>query len=186
MSALVKDRTISFKYKDNFPGANKGQFQIYMAFSTCMVSIVPKVSCNMETNTNPFAPGPWIQIWPSIATWAWNVTMTLVAAQATQIIMALAGMTLKYQHGHRCWSRTEVSIWPLVSTQATNINTEVVLHGLQQQPRHAYHYGSSWQWRPPRSAWRQWQHYPQTPKWSYVDEQTLDIPSALGGNRSHI
>ena len=51
--------------------------------------------------------------------------MALVIAQTIQIGMTpYGGIVLRYQRGHRLWSRPWASMWLLVATWAIDINTD--------------------------------------------------------------
>lgn len=125
--------TISFKYKDNFPRTNKGQFQINMALSTSIASMAPMVSCDMESNTNPAAPEPWIQIWSSTAAWVWM--SPLIWGQHRQLRSACPS---RYDPQIQAWSQMLVQNWGIHMTFSVstghNINTEVALQAQAWSP----------------------------------------------------
>ena len=95
------------------------------------------------------------------------------------------GTVLGYQQGHRLWARRWASVWPLVATWATNINTDpgccrardMALSsssGLDNTMPLGGSTGSSHQ-----SGSR---HGPQTPTWPEGISQILGIPLNIGGN----
>lgn len=75
--------------------------------------------------------------------------------------------TLRYQHGHSLWPRSQASMWALAATWTRDINRglscrRTMYPDMDLGSSPGCRHGSQWPCRPPRLVWPLRQHSPQT------------------------
>lgn len=133
--------------------------------------------------------------------WTWCTHMALDRVSCPKIFMSLdcsighpdqhrppQSMALRHRHCPRWQARPWSSSWPLVITKSLDNNQDLGCHrvtGSGMAPCTAHVQMIRWSqlmhW-PPKSAWHQQQHTPQTTTWPQVPGQSLGIHVGSSAN----